>query len=411
MKWLLFAWRNVLRNKRRTAIAAGTIAMGTVALLAAAGYVNATFIGLREATIQGGLGHFQIAAPEDFGGYQETPMQLALEGAAARNAADRVAGMGGVKLVMQRVLFEGLVSNGDRTVIFLGRGVEPGKEKKLSRIFAPIVQGRSLPRIRKAAPGDLHKVILAKGLAANLGVKPGDDVTLLVTTVHGTLNAIDLAVSGIFTTGIPERDARYLMVPLPIAQDLLATDKVNRVVGVLNDTNATPAAVAALRSALPGLDVRDWLNLAPFYRKVVVLYRSIFTVMGAIVVLVVLLATTNTMLMSIMERAREIGTLRATGITRTRLKLNFLMEGGVIGLIGAAAGAALAYGLALAVNRAGVTMPPPPGMNNRIPLQFMIEVEYFPAVIGLLVLVGAISAWYPSRHAVRQRIVEALGHV
>ncbi|MCW9033746.1 MAG: FtsX-like permease family protein [Rhodospirillales bacterium] len=411
MKWLLFAWRNVLRNKRRTTIAAGTIAMGAIALLAAAGYVNATFTGLRETTIKGGVGHFQIGAIGQFDGYQETPMELALPAHDAEAVTKKASEIDDVRFSMKRVLFEGLISNGDRTVIFLGRGVEPGKEKKLSRNFAPIIAGRSLPKIKKDKAVDLNKVILGKDLARNLGVKPGDFVTLLTTTVHGSLNAIDLTVSGLYTTGIPEQDERFLMVPLPIAQSLLGTDKVSRVVVVLDKTEVTNTILSNLQKDFPKLEMKDWLSLAPFYQKVVTLYQSIFTVMGAIVVLVVLLSTTNTMLMSIMERAREIGTIRAFGISRIRLKLNFLIEGGIIGLIGASTGAVMAYGSAQVVNQVGILMPPPPGMNVEIPLLFMIDGSYFAGVISLLIIVGSISAWYPSRHAVRQKIVDALDHI
>ncbi|HJN25319.1 MAG TPA: FtsX-like permease family protein [Rhodospirillales bacterium] len=411
MKWLLFAWRNVLRNKRRTTIAAGTIAMGAVALLAAAGYVNATFIGLRESTINGGVGHFQVGAPGQFNGYQETPMELALSAKQADAVSKKIEQTEGVRFSMKRVLFEGLISNGDRTIIFLGRGVEPRKEKKLSRTFAPIIQGRSLPKIRKNKKVDLNKVILGKDLAKNLGVKPGDFVTLLSTTVHGSLNAIDLTVNGIYTTGNPEMDKRYLMVPLPVAQSLLATDKVSRVVGILNNTKMTDSILSDMQTAFPKLDMKDWLELTPFYQKVVTIYQSVFIVMGAIVVLLVLFSTTNTMLMSIMERAREIGTIRAFGISRGRLMFNFLMEGGIIGMIGATVGAIAAYVFAQSVNTFGIMMPPPPGRNVKIPLLFAIDVPYFAAVMSLLILVGAISAWYPSKTAARQKIVEALDHV
>lgn len=338
-------------------------------------------------------------------------MDLALDAQDADAVSKKIATLGEVKFTMKRVLFEGLISNGDRTVIFLGQGVEPGKEKKLSRNFAPIISGRSLPKIRPDKKVDLNKVIIAKDLAKNLGVKPGDFVTILSTTVHGSLNAVDLEVSGLFSTGIPERDQRYLMIPLPIAQSLLGTDKVSRVVAVLKETKAMEPILSVMQTAFPNLEFKSWLELAPFYQKVVTLYRSIFSVMGAIVVLVVLLSSTNTMLLSIMERAKEIGTLRAFGISRGRLMINFLLEGGLIGMIGAGIGAVGAYGFAILVNTSGIMMPPPPGMNVSFPLQFLIEPQFFGIVIILLIIVGAVSAWHPSWLAVRQKIIDALGHV
>lgn len=122
---------------------------------------------------------------------------------------------------------------------------------------------------------------------------------------------------------------------------------------------------ARLRTELPGLRVEISSDLAPFYRQVVTLYRNIFMVLGVIIVAVVGLSVTNTMLMAISERIREMGTLLALGIGRGTIRGTFAFEGAIIGTLGALAGIALALTIAIAVNFANIQMPPP-GANDAV---------------------------------------------
>lgn len=407
MKWLHLAWRNVLRNKRRTLLSAMIICAGVVALLSAIGFVLASFHGLRESTISSQVGHIQIALEGHFDAFEETPLARGLPPAdiaeveAALQAAPRM------RFFMRRLMFEGLLSSGERTVTFVGTGVEPAKESRLSGVFAPLVAGEGLPL---DVGSDNFNVLLAVELARTLRVQPGQMVTLLVTTERGMLNAIDFRVAGIYKTGVPDLDRRALIVPVASAQALLDTEKVSRVVAVLDRTESTDAAAAALTRDLPDMEVRRWVDLAPFYQQVVTLYRNIFVVMGAIIVLVVLLSSSNSMLMSIMERVREIGTMRAFGIPERRIRTNFMIEGGLIGLIGSAIGLFLAAITALVVTLAGIRMPPPPGRSADYPLIIFVDPLAYVLVLVGMVVVGAVAAWLPTRVSRRLSIVEELNH-
>ena len=89
--------------------------------------------------------------------------------------------------------------------------------------------------------------LLALGLAAALGVAPGDRVTLLAASRDGMLNALDVRVAGIVTTGVQELDTRYLKLHLATAQRLLATDRVSNLLVGLDDTAATEAGGSPCR--------------------------------------------------------------------------------------------------------------------------------------------------------------------
>lgn len=408
MNLFKFAWRNVFRNKRRTAITAGVFCVGTVSLLLAGGFVFSTFFGLRELTISSEVGHLQLGARGAFDRSEEKVMQYGMTSDQLQRTSEVTDVMREVRFTMARVSFEGLISNGDRTIAVVGSGVETAKEAKLSSMFVPIVKGAGFPEQKSESA---TQIMLASELANNLGAKLGDSLTVLASTGDGALNALDLSVVGVYSTGVPEQDRRSILIPLRTAQKLLRTEKVSRVVVVLSDTEQTEVVSAQLKAKLSELDVRTWSDLAYFYHRVVRLYSNVFAVMGTILLVVILLSATNSMIMNIMERVREIGTFRALGISSRQVVRSFVIEGSQIGLLGGGVGIVVGTLLAYAINLLQISMPPPPGRNISYPLVIMIRWDFTLLVLVTMVFLGAVSAWLPSRRASRVRIVEALSHV
>lgn len=408
MKWLALAWRNVLRNRRRTLLTVAIFATGTLAVLSAFGFVSASFHGLREATIAAQVGHFQVGAPGQFEGFERKPMETAMSPGQVDEARQALATQPEVKFSMRRLQFEGLIANGDRTLATVGSGIEPELETRLSGVFARIVAGEAL--MPEASGDEAMQVLVAVDLAQALGVKPGDQVTIMSTTERGGLNGIDLRVQGLYRTGIPELDRRAVLMPLAAAQLLLDTGKVSRLVAVVDRTEHADSVVARVRQALPGLEVQGWEELASFYRQVVSLYGNLFSVLGVIIGVVVLLSVSNAMLMSLMERVREQGTLLAIGIPASRVVRNFLTEGAIVGLLGAVLGLVLAAAAAFVVNLAGIEMPPPPGRTTPYPLLIFVEPAAYAVVALGMVALGVLAAGLSQASARKMSVLQQLTH-
>jgi putative ABC transport system permease protein len=386
-------------------MALGIVALGTVALLISIGFVLATFLGLREVTIHSDVGHIQVTAP---GGFDRATGATAFLSSERIEAVERfVEGVSGVRFVMRRLLFEGLASNGETTVAVIGRGVDPGREMRMSTMFAPIEAGLPLPA---SIPAGKRPALLGSDLAKGLAVQPGDIVTVVAPMSGGGINAVDLDVYGNYRTGTPDRDARNVMMPFDAAQELLGVDGASRLVIVLNKTEATETAAEALRAEFPNLEVKTWRMMSPFYNQVVTLYTNIFTVMCTIIVLVVLLSVGNTMLMTVLERVREVGTMGAIGFPASRIRLGFALEGAIIGMLGGLVGLVVAFIVSMGVTGLGIEMPPPPGRTTAYPLVILVNAPAYFAVLLMMVLCGVAGAWVPAHHAVRKPIVEALGH-
>jgi putative ABC transport system permease protein len=404
MKSFFFALRNVIRNRRRSLMAGGVIALGTIAIVSTLGFMLATFYGLGESSIHADVGHIQIAARGGF--VARSDPRIGLDQAQQDRIAGRLRGIEAVRFSTRRILFDGLLAVGEQTVAVVGQGVEPLGEQKLSSLFAPMTGGSPL-----ASRGERFEALLGNRLARKIGWKPEDVVSLVGSTKSGSINAVDVIAEGAYTTGIPEKDERAVLVPLNVAQALLDTQKVSRIVVVLRETSATDDVLAALQADFPDLDIKGWRELDPFYDQVVTLYRNIFSILICVLIAVVLLSIGNAMMMAIFERFREIGALRAMGFSRREVLATYSLEGAVIASLGALVGLAAAAGLSLAINSSAIMMPPAPGRTSPYPLIIFIDCEVYLWVAVSMVACGLVGALLPARKAARMPVVEALGHV
>jgi putative ABC transport system permease protein len=403
MKWLLFACRNVLRNRRRSLMALAITAVGTAAVLIGGGFALFTYDSLREVSARD-TGHVVLGARDFFDGDEDLPMQNGLAGAAV--LAERLRALPGVRAVLPRIQFSGLISNGDKSAIFIGAGVVPELDFRVRGPQMKFIEGEPF------GPGAaVPEIALGKDLAKLMKAKVGSSLTLLATTTEGNLNAVDVIVRGLISVGVPDIDKRLVLTDVAAVQRLLLTDKVSTLSLYLKDTGDTGAVASRVQASEPQLAVRTWLDLAMFYQAVRELYNRIFGMLGAIMLVIVLFAMSNTMSMAVAERTREIGTLRAMGTHPGEIVRNFLFEGIAIGAAGALAGMAIAAATTFALTFAGLQMPPPPGRSSGYPLLVNFSALLYAATAAAVIAISALAAYFASAKAARKPITEALAHV
>ncbi len=388
-----------LREPRRWLSAAGAVALGTVGLILAEGFIDQIFRDFREDIVRSHYGHVQVLPDEE---------ARAEGGAAAalpdvRPAAERaLSGFPGAVLA-GRLSFAGLASYGERTVSFVGEGVEPDRERTLSRALV-IDQGRALSSV------DAREVIVGEGLARSLGVGVGQQLTLLGNTPGGGINAVEVEVVGLFYTATKAYDDRALRLPLATAQRFTRAAGVSQLIVVLPETRDAESARLGLESALAGRGVRvkAWHELADFYNKTVELFTRQLAVVRAIVVAIVLLSISNSVARSVMERTREIGTMMALGATRWAVARRFVGEALGIGVAGALAGVAAGALLAALVTTIGIPMPPPPGTARGFETGILFSAGAAASAAVLTVTAALVASVLPAWRASRLEIVDAL---
>jgi len=410
LKWLSLACRNTMRNRRRSLVTLAIAATGTAAALLGGGFALHTYQSLAQASARD-TGHLVLAAPGQFDGNDNMPLE---HGLAGRDQLTReLLANPRVTRVLPRLQFSGLISNGDKSEIFLGTGVDARQEFLVKGPFMTVDEGTLLDADGPAgsAPSD-PGIVLGKGLAHILNVHPGSSLTLMSTTTSGALNAIDVTVSGVVSSGITEIDKRLAMVDLSTAQQLLASDKVSFLSVYLDELDQSDAVAAAWKSQYAGkLEVRTWLEQALFYQSVKGLYDRIFGFLGVIVLVVVTFAITNTLSMAVLERTREIGTLRAMGTRPGEVARLFTLEGLVLGGGGALLGMVLAGGVAMALLVFDIQMPPPPGRTSGYPLVVAVSPAMYAGAATAVTILAALASLLVSRKAANQSVVEALAHV
>jgi len=286
----------------------------------------------------------------------------------------------------------------------------PEGEMDLSAL-AVIVDGKEL------ASRDPRGVTLGIGLARAFGVKPGDDLTLLTTTKAGAINALAVKVRGVWESGEKAYDDRFLRVGLPETQRVLDIEsgEVQSIVLLLDATENTAAVRAQIEGLIRerGLDleIRTWDDLALRYHQVRELFGRIFAVLTLIVSVMVVFGITNTMTMAIFERTREIGTVMALGTRRRGVVAMFVLEGFVLGVLGAVAGVALGVVLAKAISAVGLQLPPPPGSTRGFAVQIFVVPGVLAQAAQLSIVAATLASLYPAWRAARLNVVEALRHV
>jgi putative ABC transport system permease protein len=403
MMWVVLACRNAIANTRRSLLTLFSLCVATAVLLLFAAYVNSTRVALQYALVHGGYGHFQISGKGGFDDTAENPLQFGLtpqQVAALEKAADALPE---VRRVVPRLSFGGLISNGGQTVPFSGTGVDAGAEAAAFGRAHVIVAGEPLS---PASPGD--GVILGRGLARLLGVKPGDSVTIMSSTVSGALNVIDVVVVGVETTGVAETDRMLVRARIETVQALLGTDKISSLVILLDEDRHTNAIAQRLTQTTPGLEARSWIQLAPIFRQVIGMYESLFKAVFAFIVVITLMGLGVTILTSVLERTRDIGVMRALGISRNLVRWMFVLEGLALATAGVIIGSVLAVFGCLILNQARIMLPPPPGRLQGYPLSFLWDWPAAAAITLCIVGMSVLVAWLASGRISRLDVTDAL---
>ena len=400
--WLKFAIQNTLRNRRRSLVTVSIAALGTAAILLAGGFALSTYQALAQAAARSS-GHLILGTPAQFTQDEDMPLQHGLDNVAQLRT--QLLADPAVRQVLPKIAINGLISNGDKSTIMMATGVEPDSEFGVKGPFLTMTAGQVL-----ASGSTDAEVMLGAGLARSLKATPGSSLTLLTSTTEGAMNAMDVRVKGIFSTGVPDIDKRLVYTDIVTAQKLLVTQRVSSLGIFLDRMESTEPVQQRLAAQFPQLTVQTWMDQAFFYQSVRDLYNRIFGALGFIIGVIVVFVVTNAMAMAIIERTREIGTLRAMGTLPGQLLRTLALEGMVLGGVGAVTGAALSLGLSLMLYVVPVNMPAPPGRSEGYPLTIAIDPTMYIATLATMVLLTMLASSWIARKTVNMAVVDALAH-
>jgi len=411
IQWMRIALRNILKNRRRSIVTLISISLGFAAVSLFQGYTDNVYEGLRISAIRGeGLGHLIIYKKGWLEKGKTKPDQYMFSQEEIEKAIELTQKDDHVILSTPQIHVSGLVSNGRTSTIFLAKGVVAHDDKVIKGDMAEFwpVKGNVLNQKHH------YGVEMAEGLAKYLGMKPGSDGVVMATTLDGQMNALDIQVEGVYDTGAEATNDKYMRFLLPFAQSLYDTEKADQLVVLLDDWKETQQIRTRLLSMLSaaGLncEIKTWNELSLFYRQVKNLFDMIFLFIYIIVLIIVVMSVANTMGTAILERTREIGTLRALGMKRRSVNLLFSLEGAMLGFLGSILGIILntaAWSIIRAIKPTYI----PPGVSTPVTLIVNLVPHFMFSLMVSLIFLSLLAAILPARLAARQNVVEALGHV
>ncbi|HHU82341.1 MAG TPA: ABC transporter permease [Firmicutes bacterium] len=410
MSTLFLALRNLFRNKRRTMLTLTAITTGIMALVLFDGFVRYTLWGLQESTIRNGLGHLQLSTAEEYfttGNFD--PFSYLFTD--PDEITKKLKVLPEVKEVVPQVTFSATLAGADKSGIVMVQAV-PAELSRSLLSFRNIIDGRDF------TAADRYRVILAKGVAEKIGARVGDTLTMMAVTRNGGLNAADMEVAGIASLGLRELDNIQVYLDLPTAMDFLDITSVPLLITVLEKTEYTGEVQKTITQRLKPklgqpLVVKTWEELADYYRQVQEFYRSLLQIVRLIIMLVVIFTIVNTMTMAVLERTREIGTLRAIGTQKTGIMELFLAEGLWIGFFGGIFGVLMGLAGSSFINTAlgGIYIPPPPGMAEGYQAFFVPAFATVWQNLLLAVTISVLASIYPALKGVKLKIAEALRYI
>ncbi|MBN1595980.1 ABC transporter permease [candidate division FCPU426 bacterium] len=395
-----FAFRNVLRNRRRSLLTALAIFVGAMIVGLAQGWINGLLDLYMENFIVYQTGNVRITTQEFVDRERFVPVDaLLLE---AERIKKQAAEVPGVQDIEERIRFGILLGHQDATVSAFGMGLDVMRTRM--GIKDKVIDGSIANR----------GIYMGKDLAKKLEVKVGDDLLLATRTSEGGLNGIKLPVAGILNMGIGMYNRKMFFVHLEDAKRLLKIHEGTTELLVFTDQEKqTDAAAAAIQKLIPeGVRAMTYKEqIGPMYSMFATM-RYVYVFVEALILFLASFVVINTMMMAIFERLHEIGTLKAIGWTDRELFLNFTLEGTIIGALGGIPGALCGYGFVAVLHITGVNLEAALDAMEGFPIENILHptISFWVmlSAIVLSIIVPALAAMIPARYAGKLQPAEAL---
>ncbi|EFO80052.1 protein of unknown function DUF214 [Oscillochloris trichoides DG-6] len=408
IQMLRLAWRNMWRNWRRTVIALVAIILGVILLLFFDGLIKGSDQAIFGNAIRIYGGNLQIHAPGFRAKANRLPL-LPLDNPDV--VVSTVQSRPEVLAVAQRISTAGIISNRGNTLRVGITAIDPRIEAPLSIQAEYMVQGRFL------LPEDRDAIVIGQGMAEALQVHVGDTVNLVGRRKNEAMRQHSMQIVGIYDLGMPEIEKASVYIALSDAQTLYnLRDQTTEAVIFLKQAGEEAALMQSLQAALPAYEVDTWQTLRPEITETMQTKLAVTTFFGIVILLIAAIGILNLMLMAAFERTREMGVLAALGMKGHQIMLLFLLEGALIGVVGAVVGCGLGALLVTWVGHVGISFAGVSGMgevgalmgNTLYPVITLADVL---SRAVLVVVITALAALYPAWQAARREPAVALHHV
>lgn len=401
------AARGIGRNPQRSALTVGATAFGVGAFVFLIGFVDGYLMQLVANSTGYVTGDLQVQHPRF-----RTDMDPAHAIPGDPDLLRRVRALPGVAAAAPRVQSMALANSASQSQNFVLVGIDPAAERQVTFMHRAVRTGRPL------AETDEREIVLGDRLAEKLGLRLGDKMVVMAQSADGSVGSAAYRLGGIFDTGSNSFDATLGYVTLASAQSVLGmTGRYSTIAVRLKDRSRLDEGLASVQGLLPPGQavVYGWRSLLPELDQMIEYVRVVLRLISGIVLAVVAIGIMNTLLMSVMERTRELGIMMALGTRPRAIIALVLLESVVLAGTGIMTGIVLGFPLVAYYGSRGMDLSRYAQNLQTIPgLTGIIHPVFLPASllgpVALLFALSLIAALYPAWRAARLSPAAAIRH-
>jgi putative ABC transport system permease protein len=401
---LKLAWRNVWRNKNRSFITIGGIALGLAALVFIRAFIDGADSQMVENYTDLVCGHLQIHAK----GFQKK-MSLDLSISDTTEAEATMKNAPRLSAYASRIKDYALISSAEASSGILLIGIDAEKELAVTKTHKRIRAGQFLSGKQN------DEIVIGKTLAEVLNVDLGKKVVVMSQGADGSMVAAAYRVCGIISSGAEEVDRGIALINLKAAQDLLSMEgKISEFAVRAHSIDEIDQLAKDLKAKFGAVqfEVLTWKEISPAANQFVEFDRAFSNILLFVVLIVVAASILNTMLMSVLERTKEFGVMLSLGTKRRQITAMVALESFFLGTIGVIFGTGIGLAFARYFGRVGIDLSrfaqAMEAYYTGSIIYPRILVNYVVLWVVIVLFTSVITSIYPAFKAANLKPVEAL---
>lgn len=401
--FLILAWRNLWRNKRRTLLSVSSVFFALLLAIITGSLQNGSYDYMIDSAVRMYTGYLQIHGQNY---WEERSLESSID--YNESLLAKIESQNSIRIAVPRLENFMLVSSGNLTKVGSIIGIDPKKEDKMSSLKSKVISGEYIDE-------DDDALLISEGLARLLDVEIGDSIILYGQGIYGTTAAGIFPIKGIVKFSLPELNNRMVYLPLKLSQQLLSLEnKVTSISILLTNPKELGTVQKNLKKILGNnYEIMTWEEMMPELVQIIQLDSVSGIIMLAILYIIITFGIFGTIMMMTAERTREFGILISIGMKKTRLIIVTAIESLLISLLGILSSLLVTIPIILYFNKNPIRLK---GNLEEISLKYGVEpilpfnkdIDLFINQTIVVLIIGIVCALYPLLYIRKLNPVQAL---
>jgi len=396
------AWKNIWRSRKRSLIVIVAITFGLWGGLLAGAVMMGWGESMVSTAIDRDLAHIQIHQPHFI--RDRDINEYIPDGAAI---LDQIRSIPGVFAVSGRTVTDGMAASPTSTYGVHIIGVDPQEAQKVTDIKQLLIDGSYFDN------GGKNPIVIGKKLADRLNLKLHSKIVLSLQAMDSSLIYAAFRVNGIFKSESSPFDESHVFVNQADLSRLLGGTTIIHEIAIRTESSKLiPEVMAALQAKYPHLSVQSWKEIAPEIAVTASSMQFWSYIFVGIILMALIFGITNTMLMAVMERTRELGILIAVGMKRGRVFVMILLETIMLSLTGGAGGLVFGATTIYILSHTGINFSAfassLESFGASTILYPFLPIDMYIALVVMIILAASVAATMPAWKAIHLRPSQAI---